>query len=355
MGKRMNISKSVDRKEILLFLGFYVASTFIYYTATWITWGGLESGNPPYFDLEEFFAAAGTDFIISFLVTVPIWYMITVVLQKNSYPFKLAAHIIFLPLYLFVCYYAQYAVKDFFGWAMFWGGKKAIWTYYHLMLFYLAQFALIHAYTYFKRFKKEETEKFELREIALNSEMTALKAQLNPHFLHNLFNAINASIPPENERTRELIIQLSDLFRYQNYASQQEFVTIKEEMDFVENYLQLMKVRLKERLNYHFEVPAQLYGFKIAPMLLHPLVENAVTHGIAPKIEPSCLVLKITKNKDKVVFLIEDTGVGISDKNAALSKGIGLANTKKRLAKIYGSELKMEDNFPTGTKISFAI
>ncbi len=345
----------LDRQEIKLFVGFYLVSAIIYYTATWITWGGLEAGHPSYFDIEEFLATAGTDFIISFLVTIPIWFITTILMRKQSLQTKLLSHILFLPLFIVVCYYAQYAVKDFFGWAMLWGGKKAVWTLYNLMLFYLVQFGFIHAYNYFKKLKIEELEKIELRELALKSEMTAMKAQLNPHFLHNLFNSINASIPPEQENTRELIIQLSDLFRYQSYASQQEFVTIKEELSFLNNYLRLMKVRLKERLNYSFEVSENCLKSKIAPMLLQPLVENAIIHGVSPKIEPSELIIKINQINGKVEFIILDTGVGISDKARLFQQGLGLANTRLRLIKIYHSDLVIEDNFPLGTKISFEI
>ncbi len=345
----------LSRKEIKLFVGFYILSTVIYYTATWISYSAFETAPLPYFNLEEFFAAAGAQFTISFLVTIPIWYVTAILLRKYSLCIRLSSHIILLPVYVAVCYFSQLWITSLFGWAMFWGGYKTVWTLYILMLFYLVQFGFIHAYTYFKQFKNEEREKAALRETALRSELIALKSQLNPHFLHNLFNSINAAISPENEKTRELIIQLSDLFRYQNYASQQEQVTIKEEIDFIENYLQLMKVRLKERLIYRFEVPSELNEFKISPMLLHPLVENAINHGIAQKIEPSFLTIKISNQTGKLVFSVEDTGTGILDKEVALTKGLGLANTKMRLNKIYHADLKIEDNFPTGTKISFQI
>ena len=355
MVTNQNIFRAIEKKEVSLFLCFYVVSAFIYYTATWITWGGFETGHPSYFNFEEFFASAGTDFIISFIVTIPIWYLSVVLFKMYNLTLRLATHIFFLPLYLFLCYFGQYIVKDFFGWAMFWGGKKAVWTLYNLMLFYLVQFAIIYAYNYFKQFKQEEKEKFDLQELALKSELIALKAQLNPHFLHNLFNSINASLPPENERTRELIVLLSDLFRYQNYASQQEYVTINEEIHFIDNYLQLMKVRLKERLSYHFEIPNELNNCNIAPMLLQPLVENAVTHGIAPKIEPSSLLIKAEVLDDNIVLTISDTGLGINIKELPFSNGLGLLNTKKRLQKINNSDLKIENNSPTGTKISFTI
>lgn len=350
-----NLKKTVDKQDIKLFVGFYVISTIIYYTATWISWGTYQNGFLSFFDVEEFFAAAGTQFMVSFLVTIPIWYTTEVLLKDYSLQVKLASHLFFLPLFILVCYYGQLGVTKLFGWAMFWGGKYIVWTLYNLMLFYLVQFGFIHAYNYFKKLKKEEQEKSELRELALKSEMTAMKAQLNPHFLHNLFNSINASIPPEQERIRELIIQVSDLFRYQNYASQKDFVTIGEEIIFLENYLQLLKMRLKERLNYSFEVPSQVKEMKIAPMLLHPIVENAIIHGIAPKIEPSTLRLRITQTAEKLNISIEDTGIGISDKSHILKLGLGLSNTKLRLNKMYHADLLIEDNWPTGTKVSFQL
>jgi len=350
-----NLKQSISKKDIILFISFYYVSTLIYYTASWISWGAFKDGHPDYLDVTEFFASGGVQFIVSFFVTIPIWYITSVVLRRYTLRMRLLSHLFFLPIYVALTYLLNKIIVESFGWVMYWGGYKIVWTLYNFTLFYVVQFALIHAYNYFKRFKKEEKEKAVLRETTLKSEITALKSQLNPHFLHNLFNSINATIPTENERTRELIIQLSDLFRYQNYASQNEFVTIKEEIDFVRNYLELMQLRLKERLTFSFEISEELYIHKIAPMLLQPLVENAITHGIASKVEPSSLVIEIKKNGNKLSYSIEDTGTGIKNKDALFSEGLGLSNTKKRLEKIYNSDLNIEDNFPTGTKISFVI
>lgn len=349
--ERWNLTK----RDVKYFVLFYIASTFIYYTSSWISWGGLNPGHPRYFDVEEFFASGGAQFIISFLITIPIWYMTSVVMKNKPLKIRLLSHLLFLSIYVAFSYFTLKLVTILFGWAMYYVGYRTIWTLYIFMLFYVVQFALIHAYSYFKKFKKEEKDKALLREAVLQSEIVALKSQLNPHFLHNLFNSINATIPPENERTRELIIQLSDLFRYQNYASQNDYVTVKEEIDFIQSYLELMKIRLKARLTFSFEVPEELYQNRIAPMLLQPLVENAVIHGISPKIAPSNLVIKIEEIEGQLHYSIEDTGTGIKNKESIFSKGLGLSNTKMRLEKIYDAELKIDDNFPSGTKISFVI
>jgi signal transduction histidine kinase len=344
-----------DRKEAKLFVTFYVLSTFIFYTASWISYGAFSAGHPSYFNIEEFLSAAGVQFGVSFLLTIPIYYIVFVYQKNAKLTSQLALHAFFIPIYLICTYLCVLWIKKYFGWVMNWGGYSTVWTFYFLLLFYLVQFGLMHSYSYFKRLKKEETEKTLLREAVLQSQIIALKSQLNPHFLHNLFNSINATIPPENERTRELIVQLSDLFRYQNYASQNEFVTLKEELDFIEIYLELMKIRLKERLNYSIEVTSDLFGLKIIPMLLQPLIENAIIHGIAPKLEPSNLVVRITQIAGKLHFSIEDTGIGFNDRQNYLKRGLGLSNTKLRLNKICESDLIIEDNLPTGTKISFTI
>ncbi|MFT4536742.1 MAG: two-component system LytT family sensor kinase [Saprospiraceae bacterium] len=263
MGLLKIITETVTKKEIALFVGFYLLSTLIYYTASWISWGAFKPGHPPYFHLEEFFASAGAQFFISFIVTIPIWITTSILLIQYKLRTRLLSHLLFLPLYITICYFSQVWVTNTFGWAMYFGGYKTVWTLYIFMLFYLVQFAFIHAYSYFQKFRNEQKDKALLREAILKSEIVALKSQLNPHFLHNLFNSINATIPPENERTRELIVQLSDLFRYQNYAAQNEFVTVEEEIEFIKNYLELMQIRLKDRLSFSFEIPKEFYQHKI--------------------------------------------------------------------------------------------
>lgn len=90
-------------------------------------------------------------------------------------------------------------------------------------------------------------------------------------------------------------------------------------------------------------------------MLLQPLVENSIKHGIASLIEGGKISIKIQKKEDKLIFEIADTGIGVKDKNAVFEKGIGLTNTKLRLEKMYNSVLTLEDNLPKGLKISFEI
>jgi sensor histidine kinase YesM len=108
-------------------------------------------------------------------------------------------------------------------------------------------------------------------------------------------------------------------------------------------------------LDYTIEVPPELQPQKIAPMILQPLIENAITHGISPKVEPSTVSLRMMSLSDGIQVSIEDTGVGIINKSAVLATGLGLTNTNLRLNTMYQSELIITDNHPTGTIVSFRI
>src|SRR5690606_10526197 len=99
----------------------------------------------------------------------------------------------------------------------------------------------------------------------LKSELSAIKAQLNPHFLYNIFNTISASVPSENEKTRHMIAELSDLFRYQLKASQTELVPLKDELDFVKKYLDLEKERFEERLEIEISVDDSILNDMVPP------------------------------------------------------------------------------------------
>ena len=152
-----------------------------------------------------------------------------------------------------------------------------------------------------------------------------------------------------------MIAKLSDLFRYQLQASKKDTVTLKEELEFVAKYLDLEKERFKDRLHIDIKVSKDLMKEKIPPMLLQPLVENSVKHGLSSLIEGGSISIYIFKEEGELKFEISDTGVGIKNKQSAFGKGVGLTNTKLRLQKMYQSQLELSDNSPKGLTIKFAI
>ena len=263
-------------------------------------------------------------------------------------------HIITWPLFVLISQQTYYGLSEILGWGHLEGSSQA-WDLYIPSLFYLIQFGILHAYEHYKDNQRKLKLEGELRQAALKSELAAIKAQLNPHFLYNVFNTINASVPAENEITRQMIAKLSDLFRYQLQAVRRELVPLKEELDFVKKYLDLEKARFEERLKIDIDVPEELMNEQVPPMLLQPLVENSVKHGLSSLIDGGTIGIKIFKEDSKLKFEISDTGVGIKDTKDIFKKGVGLANTKVRLLKMYQSQLELLDNDPSGLKIRFAI
>ena len=109
MNKKRIFDDLVSKKEFLLFAVFYIVSSIIFYTASWISWGGFKPGHPSYFTFEEYAASGGAQFLISFLVTIPIWYITSVILKDYSLKQRLLPHIIFLPIYIkkFICLFHE--------------------------------------------------------------------------------------------------------------------------------------------------------------------------------------------------------------------------------------------------------
>ena len=294
------------------------------------------------------------DYSLKFIFTVPIWYLIFVVFRKNLLQNRLVIHFITLPLFVITWQKTYYFVLESFDYDHLTGSGQT-WDIYIPGLFYCIQFGVLHAYEYYSDNLKQQQIQAELRELSLKSELSALKSQLNPHFLYNVFNTINASVPKELEKTREMIATLADMFRYQLQASQSDFVTIRDEINFVTQYLELEKARFEDRLKIQIDIPADILDYKIPPMMIQPLVENAVKHGISSLIEGGQIMVKIRKINHQLHCIVVDTGVGIIDKKAVYGKGIGLTNVKLILERSYNATLQLRDNLPNGLEVEFKI
>lgn len=163
-----------------------------------------------------------------------------------------------------------------------------------------------------KKLHEEELAVVQMEQLLKEAEFLALQSQINPHFLFNTLNTISrTAMFEEANDTMKLIQALSDIFRYR-LRSENNLVTLKEELWIVDAYVYLQKFRFKERIRYDLEMPEELDTFELPVFTLQPLVENAIIHGIEPKIEGGCLRIKITHCRDAVVIKITDTGVGIS-------------------------------------------
>ena len=181
--------------------------------------------------------------------------------------------------------------------------------------------------------QKDTLEKQELEKQTISSELSFLKAQINPHFFFNTLNSIYALTDLNVEDAKAAIHTLSSMMRYVLYESQKDLTTVKKEIEFIDNYIQLMKLRLTEKVSIHFEKPPAAINELIAPMLLLPFVENAFKHGVSSQ-QPSTIRITFRLEGEWLVFHTENT-VFANHSQSLDEKGIGLTNTQRRLELIY--------------------
>ncbi len=339
--------------EITAVLIAYLLSASVYYITLEINSIGFKKPGQPFLNLTDFGIQLGS-YALKLALTIPVWWLIFRKLKHWKLKHRLLIHLMTLPIFVVVCQQVYYTILDYYAIPRLRGAGQ-VWDIYIPALLYVLQFGIFHAYQYYQENQQKQQLEAQLREAALKSELSALKAQINPHFLYNVFNTINATIPPEQEKTRRLIAELADLFRYQLRASQSDLVPLGDELDFIKKYLHLEKARFEDRLEVCIEVEEDLLEHQVPPMILQPLIENALKHGLASLIEGGKVTLRIKKQNNQLHFLIADTGVGIADKSAIFEKGTGLSNTKLRLEKMYDSILQITDNEPKGLRISFTL
>jgi signal transduction histidine kinase len=340
--------------ELLALLTFYAFSAVAYYTAIQLSVPN-ERQYDTLFDLWRIFDGGGLQYSVFFGFTVLIWWLIFRLLRHQALHLRLLAHVITLPFFVIGSQQTYYYICDYYGLGHLQGNGQ-VWDIYIPALFYILQFGIFHAYAYYKENQRKLKLEGELRQAALKSELSALKAQLNPHFLYNVFNTISASVPPEQETTRQMIAELSDLFRYQLRASRQELVPLRDELEFVDKYLSLEKARFGNRLETKIDVASELLNEPVPPLILQPLVENSVKHGISTQIAGGNITIKVIKEANgRLRFTVADTGVGVKDKSNLLQGGIGLSNTRQRLLKMFQSDIEFTDTQPQGLTVSFAL
>lgn len=186
--------------------------------------------------------------------------------------------------------------------------------------------------------------------------LRALQAQIEPHFLYNTLANVVSLIAPEPAQAQHMLERFIDYLRASLAASREEAVTLGADADLIAAYLDVLGVRMGDRLRYRIDVPAELRATVIAPMLLQPLVENAIAHGLEPKVEGGEIVLAARVHDDRLCLEVRDTGVGLAETGPVSSKrggGVGLGNLRERLRTLYGGEVQVQllENQPCGMTV----
>lgn len=194
-----------------------------------------------------------------------------------------------------------------------------------------------------ERLLRAETE-------ARAARLSALRYQLNPHFLFNSMNAVVTLIQEEDVAAAiEMLVQISDLLRTSLDDGLRLEVPLSQEMIFTERYLEIERVRLGERLRVDVEIPPETLEAVVPSLLLQPLVENAVRHGVAPAVEGGRVAIRSELREERLRLVIRNTGMRPGDAAAQRSRasnGIGLANTIERLRGLYGDDHSLVLQWP---------
>jgi two-component system LytT family sensor kinase len=226
-------------------------------------------------------------------------------------------------------------------------------VYYNIDRWLLTYWVIVlisHAFNFYNSSRKGELKAAQLRTQLAQSQLEALKMQLHPHFLFNTLHSISALLNKDVEAARSMIARLGDFLRLtlENGGSQE--VTLQQEIEFLNGYLDIERIRFQDRLTTLVEVDPTVLDVRVPNLILQPLVENAMRHAIANSARGRIEVLAGPSN-GMLRIQVKDNGPGMQVLRPYVnrSKGVGLANTKARLDRLYGSAHRLEfENEPNG-------
>ena len=188
------------------------------------------------------------------------------------------------------------------------------------------------------------------------AELKALRAQVEPHFLYNTLSNVVSLIDREPATAKHMTERLIGYLRHTLDASRRDNATVGDELNIIVDYLEILRLRMGERLAYVIEATDATRALPLSPMLLQPLVENAIKHGLEPKIDGGRIIVSAAVHDDALQIRVEDTGLGFGVATDTAGSGSGLTNVRARLKALYGDGAKLTIEQPqTGTRICISL
>jgi len=213
---------------------------------------------------------------------------------------------------------------------------------------YLSILVAVHAFEYYRKYREQEIRATQLEAELAEAQLHALKLQLHPHFLFNTFHAISILMRQhKHEDAMDTIAVLSNFLRYVLDNTGAQEVALQQELDFLESYLAIEQIRFGSNLTVETDVGADAQQAQVPNLILQPLVENAIRHGIGPSERPGHIEVTARREGDQLRLQVRDNGVGLpEDWHFETDKGIGLSNTKARLERLYDAEYRLDLTAP---------
>lgn len=206
-----------------------------------------------------------------------------------------------------------------------------------------------------EKFKQNEQKQKELEKEKLNSELAFLKNQVSPHFFFNTLNNIYSLIGIDGPTAQDSVLKLSKLMRYLLYESEQGETNMSHEIEFMNNYIDLMKLRLNAKVDLQVNFPKDFTDFTIPPLLFIPFIENAFKHGISYR-ERSFIHIGMEINKEQIIFITENSIGSTTPSEDLQHSGIGLNNVRKRLSLLFPERYQLKiDQKDAAFKVELSI
>ena len=207
---------------------------------------------------------------------------------------------------------------------------------------YWAIVFIAHAFNYYYRYRKGELKTAQLETELVRAQLQALKAQLHPHFLFNTLHAISTIMHEDVEMADRMVVYLGDFLRTTLADVGGQEVSLRRELEMLSSYLQIERVRFQNRLEVQMDIGPDVMDACVPNLLLQPLVENAIKHGIAPFSLDGRIDIRAKREDGRLRIQVCDDGPGIASGTDVLAEGVGLANTRARLKHLYGSAHRFE-------------
>jgi signal transduction histidine kinase len=210
------------------------------------------------------------------------------------------------------------------------------------LLIYASLVGSSYAVEHYRRYRERELLALQLQAALAEAELAALKAQLHPHFLFNTLNTISILLAEDPRAARKMLVHLSDLLRMVLNRERGHEVSVRQEVELLESYLEIERLRFQDRLQVQLRVDPEALDARVPDLVLQPLVENAIKHGVVPRPGGGKVEVSVHRRNTELRLEVRDDGPGLEPSAIGRGKGLGLSNTRHRLEKLYGRQHQFE-------------
>lgn len=208
-------------------------------------------------------------------------------------------------------------------------------TYHFNFIIYWVIASVAHAANYYRKFHQRERATLDLERRLTEARLQALRMQLNPHFLFNAMHSVSALMHKDVEAADSMLARLSELLRLTLNTDGAQTIPLSEELAILQRYLDIERIRFGDRLTIELDIAPAAQSCRVPALILQPVVENSLRHGIAPYARPGTVRVAAKRENDQLILTVEDNGGGLT---RPMKEGIGLSNSRARLAELYGEQ-----------------